>query len=340
MNSNEYIECENILEKALSSGRKVALVTAKDKLRGLLGGSNLTRSNPNGIALSTEFLKDAKAETHGMDYQDIMSNLMIGDRTFTSSYIKGAFSIYSGEASVNVLKLGVALIRSGHCDFAYLTLSDYIQHKYGPHTMEALEFYQELDEQIGALMAMDCVIGITADHGMNEKSEILYLQQIVDEEFDNEDGRIRVICPITDPYVVHHGSLGSFVYVYIQNDDGFFETKRDLEEYRDSVMEFISALDGVTECYCRDSATVVLQLPFDRIGDIAVISAKHVALGKTPSDHNLDHVASGLRTHGGRSEEMVPFIVSGGLNQEYSQRINERELRNFNIFDFVCNGTQ
>ena len=232
------------------------------------------------------------------------------------------------------------LIRSGQSDFAYLTLSDYIQHKHGPTTAEALDFYHQIDEQLGHLLEMDCTVGITADHGMNAKSEILYLEQVLEEQFGNEEGRIRVICPITDPYVVHHGSLGSFVFVHIQNEDGFFESKRDLEEYRDSVMEFIATLDGVTETYCRDSATVVLQLPYDRIGDIAVISAKHVALGKSPEHHCLDHVASGLRTHGGRSEEMVPFIVSNGLNRKYSERIKERELRNFNIFDFVCNGTQ
>ena len=106
MNSNEYIECENVLEKALSSGRKVAMVTAKDKLRDLLGGHNLARGTPNGIALSTEHLKDAKSETHGIDYQHIMNKLMIKDRAFTSSFNDGTFSIYSGEASINALKLG------------------------------------------------------------------------------------------------------------------------------------------------------------------------------------------------------------------------------------------
>merc|ERR1712228_5885 len=173
------------------------------------------------------------------------------------------------------------------------------------------------------------------------KTQIIYLQQELDEAFEvDKDDRIRIICPITDPYVVHHGSLGSFVYVYIKNDDDFFADKCEFEEYRDSMIEYIETMDGIKEVYDRDTAMAVLQLPHDRIGDITVIADKHVALGKYPKDHQLDHVSNGLRTHGGRSEEMVPFIINKKLKNEYSELMYKRELRNFNIFEFVCNGTQ
>jgi len=342
MNSNQYLDGENILEKAQQSGRKVCLITAKDKLRDLLGGNNLAAS-PGGISLSTEFLKDADTKHNGIEYEYIMQSLMKHDTAFKSSYLQNTFTIYSGEASVNVLKLGVKLLESGLSDFAYLSLSDYIQHKYGPHRMEALDFYQQLDEQIGYLMQLECTIGITADHGMNDKTEIIYLQQVLDKEFKHVFGdRIRVICPITDPYVVHHGSLGSFVYVYV-NEEGFEELEVDAEfdEFKQSVMEFLESLQGVTEVYCRDSTYAVLQLPHERVGDFSVIADKHVALGKTPKDHQLEHIReSGLRTHGGRSEVDVPFIVSKPLNEKYAQSIYRKELRNFNIFEFTCNGTQ
>ena len=350
MNSNKYLECENILEKAQEAGRKVSIVTAKDKLRDLLGGDNITKStaNPAGIAISTEFLKKATKEQNGIEYDFIMDRLMKTDKQFRKSYIDNTFSVYSGESSINVLKLGVKLIENGLTDFAYLSTSDYIQHKHSPSEPEALDFYAAIDEEIGGLIDLGCTIGITADHGMNDKTLIIYLQQILNEHFSDyndinfngKERRIKVICPITDPYVVHHGSLGSFVYIYINNEDNFFESTSDLEDYRQEIMDFIDGLDEIEQVYCKDSTTVVLQLPYDRIGDIAVVGKKNVAIGKTPNDHELEHISSGLRTHGGRTEEMVPFIVSKGLNKKYSELITKRELRNFNIFEFTCNGTQ
>ena len=209
---------DNILEKAQKSGRKVAMVTPKDKLRRSLTSGNL--ANSNGIELSTEYLTDATMSNNGIEYEFIINNLMTNDKEFTKSYFDGTFSIYSGESSINVLKLGVKLIEDKLSDFAYLTTSDYIQHKYGPSQAEALDFYSEIDKQLGLLMDLDCVIGITADHGMNDKTEIIYLQQLLNEEFLEFDDRIKVICPINDPYVVHHGNLGSCMFD-IDNDDNF-----------------------------------------------------------------------------------------------------------------------
>ena len=41
---------------------------------------------------------------------------------------------------------------------------------------------------------------------------VIWLQDLLNKEF-GENSAI-VICPITDPFVVHHGALGSFVRVY------------------------------------------------------------------------------------------------------------------------------
>ena len=54
-------------------------------------------------------------------------------------------------------------------DFLYLSLTDYIQHKFAPEEEGALEFYAALDEQLGRLADLGCRLGITADHGMNAK---------------------------------------------------------------------------------------------------------------------------------------------------------------------------
>ncbi len=64
---------------------------------------------------------------------------------------------------------------------------------------------------------------LTADHGMNDKHgadgspNVIYLQDVLDE-LATAPGTARVILPITDPYVVHHGALGSFATVYAPDE--------------------------------------------------------------------------------------------------------------------------
>jgi phosphonoacetate hydrolase len=79
-----------------------------------------------------------------------------------------------------------------------------------------------MDGYLGQLDAMGCVIALTADHGMNAKvamdgtPDVIYLQDWFDAWLGG--GKARVILPITDPYVVHHGALGSFATVYLPAD--------------------------------------------------------------------------------------------------------------------------
>ena len=220
------------------------------------------------------------------------------------------------------------------------TCRGFVQHKFAPHTKQALEFYGAIDGELGRLLAMQVLVGVTADHGMNDKPHIVYLQQELDAHFAAESAtkniRLRVVCAITDPYVAHHGSLGSLVYVHIEYvGDGSLDGA-DFEEGREAVMAHIEALSHIEAVYCRDSAMAVLQLPYHRIGDITVIADKHAAIGKAPEQHELSHVSHGLRSHGGSSEQMVPFILSRPLNEKYAERVKRRELRNFNVFEFVC----
>ena len=101
----------------------------------------------------------------------------------------------------------------------YLTLSDYIQHKYAPGSKEANDFYMAIDGYVGRLAALGAVVALTADHGMNDKSNadgsphVVFLQDLLDEAFGA--GTTRVILPITDPYVKHHGALGSYATVFL-----------------------------------------------------------------------------------------------------------------------------
>ena len=310
-NSSRFLRNDTILAAASAAGRKVAMVTAKDKLRELLS------KGMDGIAVSAEKADEVSAEVNGID--DIES--LAGPKP----------SIYSGEASLYALRVGVELLAAGRADFLYLSLTDYMQHKYAPEAPESREFYRGIDAEVGRLLDLGAVVGITADHGMNAKCNaagepnVIYLETELTREFGVG---CRVICPITDPYVVHHGALGSAVTVYLPD-------KLD----REAAANWIAALDGVTEVHTSESAVAKLELPGDRIGDLFVLSGRDWVMGRTPEHHDLGKLEGTLRSHGGRYEEMVPFLISEPLNAKYTA-LAKGDPRNFDIFDFVCNGTQ
>jgi len=314
MNSSDFLRCDTILAAAARSGRKVAMVTAKEKLRDLLS-PGLFDEGVTGMAFSSEKAAEAKEATHGIDDVEALAG--------------ATPEIYSGEASVYVLRAGAALVDAGRADFLYLSLTDYIQHKFAPEEEGALEFYAALDEQLGRLADLGCRLGITADHGMNAKCHadgsprVIYVEDELREQFG---GGHNVICPITDPYVVHHGALGSYVTVHLAEGSDANE-----------IAAWLRGLDGITEVLTKAEAAETLQLPADRIGDLIVMSAADTVVGRSPEYHDLSKLDRPLRSHGGRFETMVPFIFSGPLNVEYEAKAAD-DPRNFDVFDFVCNG--
>lgn len=311
MNSPKYLKPETLLAAAANAGRKVAMVTAKDKLRALLS------KNMDGIAFSAEKANEVTVEVNGID--DV------------ESFMGPAPAIYSADASLYVLRAGVELLKAGKADFLYLSLTDYMQHKYAPEAPESLDFYEKIDHEIGQLIELGAVVGATADHGMNAKTRedgspnVLYVESMLNKAFSDS---FRVICPITDPYVVHHGALGSAVTVYVP--EGVSAS---------GVARWLLRQDGITEVYDREMAAQKLELPPDRIGDLFVLSARNVVLGRTPAHHDLGKLEGTLRSHGGRYEEMVPMLISEPLNDVYMQKA-AGDPRNFDIFEFTCNGIQ
>ncbi|MAE63044.1 MAG: phosphonoacetate hydrolase [Phycisphaeraceae bacterium] len=313
MNSSQYLRCPTILAAAAAAGRKVAMVTAKDKLCSILSHG---LGDAQAICFSAEKANEAKEATHGIgDVEQI-----IGHATPP---------IYSAAASVYVFRAGVALVAEGRADFLYLSLTDYIQHKHAPEAPEALDFLASLDLQLGRLLELGAVVGATADHGMNAKNRpdgnpnVVYLQTMLDERFGSGH---RVVCPITDPYVRHHGGLGSLVSVHVDPGTPI-----------DQVADWISALAGITEVHDRQAAARRMELPADRIGDLVALSGRDVVIGVTPDDHDLSLLEGGLRSHGGRYEDMVPLLLSEPLNDAYRRKA-ECDPRNFDVFDFTCNG--
>jgi phosphonoacetate hydrolase len=238
--------------------------------------------------------------------------------------------IYDPEASVFCLEAGARLLEEYGLELLYLSTTDYVQHKHPPGSPAADQFYARLDRYLGELDAQGAIVGLTADHGMNDKTrpdgspDVRFLESLL-----REAGiEARVILPITDPYVAHHGALGSYATVHLPpNQVG-------------RAAAVLRAVPGVEAVLERGAAAACFQLPADRIGDLVVLADRGTVLGRTPEWHDLSVVAQGLRSHGGRHEAEVPLIVNRPLKEEYRQRLEAGEVRNFDLFDLLCNGAE
>lgn len=311
MNEARFLRAETIMKAFHDSGAKVAVVTAKDKLRTLLG-HGLDMASGRAIAFSSEKADKATRADNGIDNVLGLVGMPLPD-------------VYSAELSEFVLAAGLQLLKSFRPDVMYLSTTDYVQHKAAPGSKVANLFYTMLDRYVGALDAAGCVLVLTADHGMNDKHlangepDVIYLQTLFDGWLGA--GRARVILPITDPYVVHHGALGSFATVYLPEGAD-----------RGEVIARLAALDGIDLAIERDEACRRFELPADRIGDLVVVSGRHKVLGTARERHDLSGLTEPLRSHGGLTEQAVPMIANRTVELPPG-----RTLRNFDAFDVALN---
>ncbi|HEY2927347.1 phosphonoacetate hydrolase [Piscinibacter sp.] len=302
MNDPKWLRAPTLLAALADAGRAVAVITAKDKLRSLLG------HGMKGLCFSAE-----KADAAGV--------LEWVGRPLPS--------VYSAELSEFVFAAGVQLMRRQGADVMYLSTTDYVQHKHAPGTPEADAFYRMMDGHLAELDALGCVIVITADHGMNAKTRldaspnVIYLQDVLDGWIGA--GVARVILPITDPYVVHHGALGSFATIYLPASAD-----------RTTLASRLAALRGVECVLTREAAAERFELPADRIGDLVVVSERFTVLGSAASRHDLSGLDVPLRSHGGLSEQQVPLIV----NRRIEGLEATRRWRNFDAFELALNHAQ
>ena len=160
---------------------------------------------------------------------------------------------------------------------------------------------------------------MNAKHRDDGSPDVIYLQDVLDGWLGA--GKARVILPITDPYVVHHGALGSFATVYL--------TRR-----RES--DGLHPLEGVEVVLTREEAAQKFELPPERIGDLVVVSTKHVVIGTSKARHDLSGLKEPLRSHGGISEQKVPLL----FNRKLRGLEAHRRLRNFDIFDLALNNVK
>jgi phosphonoacetate hydrolase len=315
MNDPAYLRCDTLLAAFAAAGARVAVVSAKDKLRSLLGHA-LPLAKGNAVCFSAE-----KA-----DQADLGTNGIAGVLAFVGKPLP---PVYSAELSEFVFAAGLQLMKSDHWDLMYLSSTDYIQHKFAPGTPAANSFYAMLDGYLSQLDALGATLAITADHGMKPKHDsegrpnVIYLQRLLDEWLG--EGKTKVILPITDPYVVHHGALGSFALVYLDSDQD-----------ADRILKRLATTEGILEVLPRQAACTRFGLPPDREGDLIVIAAAEQTLGTRPENHDLSKLKGPLRSHGGITEQRVPML----LNRPCAGIYTTAELRNFDAFFLALNGIQ
>lgn len=310
MNDPKWLRARTVLAALAGAGKSVAVVTAKDKLRRLLG------HGMRGICFSSEKADQVTQAENGItDVLELVGRPVPG--------------VYSAELSAFVFAAGVKLMAQRRPDVMYLSTTDYVQHKHAPGTPGANVFNAMMDGYLAQLHEMGCVIALTADHGMNSKvgldgqPDIIYLQDWCDDQLG--PGRARVILPITDPYVVHHGALGSFATVYLPPE----------VEPRTVVLQ-LQQRRGMEGVFTREAAASRFELPADRIGDIVCVSERSTVIGTSARRHDLSGLEAPLRSHGGTSEQRVPLI----LNRKLPGLDAARRWRNFDAFDLALNHAQ
>jgi len=306
MNDPRYLRSGTLLAAFAQAGAKVAVVTAKDKLRAMLG------HRLDGICFSSEKADQVTKAGNGIDDAMGLTGMALP-------------SVYSAALSEFVFASGVALLERQRPDVMYLSTTDYVQHKHAPGTPGANAFVAMMDRYLAKLDRLGATVIVTADHGMNAKTDafgrpnIVFLQDLADHWYG--PATARVILPITDPYVVHHGALGSFATIYLpQECVGDAEVR-------------LRSVPGIWQVLGRDEACRRYELPADRVGDIVVIAERLWTLGTSRTRHDLSGLDAPLRSHGGVSEQQVPLIA----NRPPANGLPDRRWRNFDAFDLALN---
>lgn len=310
MNDARFLRAPTIFQAFHDAGARVAVVTAKDKLRALLG-HGLDFAEGRAICFSSEKSGQTSMAENGIDNASAWLGRPVPE-------------VYSAELSEFVFAAGVKLLKDFRPDVMYLTTTDYIQHQHAPGDPVANAFHAMLDRYLGELDALGAAIVITADHGMKPKHkadgtpDVVYVQDLLDDWLG--EAAARVILPITDPYVVHHGALGSFATAYLPDGTD-----------RREIMDRIGAIEGIEIVLTRQEACERFELPGDRIGDIVLVSSENKTIGTSADRHDLAALKEPLRSHGGLTEQAVPFIV----NRPMPDLPEAPELRNFDAFFYA-----
>jgi phosphonoacetate hydrolase len=309
MNDVRFLRAPTLFSKYYEAGSRVAVVTAKDKLRALLG-DGLKFDEGRAICFSSEKADQATKGDNGIQNASDWLGRPVPE-------------VYSADLSEFVLAAGVKILKEWSPNVMYLSTTDYIQHKFAPNQQGAKDFYSMADAYIGELDHLGAALVVTADHGMKPKHDangepsVVYVQDLLDQWLG--EAKARVILPITDPYVVHHGALGSFATAYLPAEVDTAE-----------ITEKLSNIEGILLVINKSEAVKRFELPPDRIGDVVIISTENMTLGTSVDRHDLEALKEPLRSHGGLTEQEVPFIVNRKIDLP-----EVPNLRNYDAFFYA-----
>ncbi|MFC4562451.1 alkaline phosphatase family protein [Nocardiopsis mangrovi] len=309
LNDPRFLRAPSIHAVLAEHGVATLMVTAKEKLRRLLGNGGVP-------SVSVEKAAETGLPEYGIpDLPRLVGTEPPG--------------IYDWDASHYAMRIGLAAYRARRdLRLLYVSLTDRVQHAAAPGDELSDRFLVGFDALLGEYLDEGFVVGITADHGMNAKHaddgtpSVHYLADVL------EQAGVAVhdiVLPITDPYVRHHGALGSFAWIYLP------------EAEHGRAREVLAALPGIEEVWNRTDAATVYEHPLDRIGDLAVTASAHVALGGREQDHDLSALHGALRSHGGRHEQPVPLITSRPVSGPLAARYHAGVLRSRDLHDLVLN---
>ncbi len=299
-----FLRATTIHAAAHEQGISTLCVTAKDKLRALLASGGVP-------AFSAERAHEQRLDD-GTPVTEIVGAPNPG--------------IYDWQLSPYTIDMAVALAGRLRAQLVYASLTDFVQHSAAPGEPMADDFYRAVDASLGRALDAGFAVGLAADHGMRDKSAADGSPNVrfLDEALSAAGVRsAHTLCPITDPYVVHHAALGSLAWVHLD----------DLDEI-DRARGAIAALPGIEAVLDRFAAADAFDLPPDRIEDLIVLADAATVLGKSRAAHDLSALHGTLRSHGGLHERTVPMIVTHPLR---AGALRGRELRNRDLHDLLLN---
>jgi phosphonoacetate hydrolase len=274
-----FLRATTIYAAAQDAGVNVLCVTAKDKLRRLLA--------VGGVPTFSAECAHEQALADGTPVTEVLGRQNPG--------------IYDWKLSPYTIDLALALAQRLQSTLVYASLTDFVQHAAAPGEALSDEFYGAIDAALGRAIDAGFLVGLAADHGMRAKTcedgspNVRFLDEAL---ADAGVAGAHTLCPITDPYVVHHAALGSLAWVHLDQPD-------ELDRARSA----LAALPGVEGVLDRSAAADSFDLPADRIGDLVVLADARTVLGKSREAHDLSALDGALRSHGGLHERTVPIIV-------------------------------
>ena len=301
------LKCESLLSCASQKGHPVLVVTAKKKLVNLLGNG----VHSNSLIVAIEDLNDENSP----------SLKALEDKGLDGAVHEAGPPphIYTPDASVYCLRLAYEILDLGKYtgfrpSLVYISTTDYVQHLNSPKSKVSQDYYEAIDRELGRLKLKGRV-GVTADHGMNEKTNLLFIEDIISQK----NLTCRVGIAIKDVHMIHHLGFGSYVTIHAPKKD------------ESAVWNIVKNLPGVQRCEKNEHGVL------EAFGD------KTTAFGSTREFHYKSNAALSnrsnrtIRTHGGEAESLIPlaflFEMDSDVNNQFLQT---PRLYNKDLFFFLC----